>query len=145
VAAQSTLCLPPRPAPERTERDDGDYPCVSEARFRRRERGRPTLPLTDLAAGLPDEALNYLQDTTLQDAIDAMGLLPLERDVLELRAAGAPIREISERLGVRKWRVERAVTRIRARYNAVRRAPRRAPAAGWQEVYLSETRRVGKK
>ena len=81
----------------------------------------------------------------LQDAIDAMGLLPLERDVLELRAAGAPIREISERLGVRKWRVERAVTRIRARYNAMRRATRRAPTAGWQEVYLSETRRAGKK
>jgi DNA-directed RNA polymerase specialized sigma24 family protein len=70
-----------------------------------------------------------------------MKLRPLERSVLELRVAGVSIRDIAGRIGVPKCRVERALVRIRSRFAAVRRAP----DAGWQDVYLSETRRAGKR
>jgi DNA-directed RNA polymerase specialized sigma24 family protein len=141
VAALLTHSLPAPPDAEPVEPSPDEYPCVSEARFERRERERRALPLTDLAAGLPVEAVNYLQDTAFQDALAAMKLRPLERSVLELRVGGVSIREIAVRIGVPKCRVERALHRIRNRFASTRRAP----ASGWQDVYLAETRRAGKK
>lgn len=139
MAAQ-TITPEERRRATRVRSGSGPYPFVSEDQFDRRNRRHADLPLTDLASGLPARAVDYLADSMLSDAIRAMALTPLQARVLELRAAGVPVREIAERLGVGKWRIEGAIRRIRARF----RARRHAPAEGWQEVYLSETRRAGR-
>lgn len=139
MAAQTLLPAPVRRAP-RGARDGCPYPFVSERQFDRRNRRHADLPLSDAASGLPVAAVNYLQESTLAEAIAAMRLRPLDRRVLELRADGMPIREVAERLGVSKARVEHSLRRIRRRF----RARHAAPSNGWQEVYLDETRRVGK-
>ena len=146
MAAPKTLrdSTPPETATRTRLEVTNDYPCMSEARFRRHDRAHPSLPLTELAAGLPQDALNYLAETLEEESMRTMGLSVEERAVLGLRLTGCSMRDVAERLGISKSRVEKALVRIRACYVALQGAHRSAAATGWQEVYLSETRRSGK-
>jgi len=141
-APSTSECLdgPPAPRHRLARRTGAD---------RRRALGPPTLPLAESLPGLPPVVTDYLEESALCEALDALGLNPLERAVAEMRIAGATVREIADSSGIRKWRIERALASIRRRVVAARHGalPVRAAArgaAGWQDVYLSETRRRGK-
>lgn len=118
----------------------GAYPFVSEEQFDRRIQRHADMPLTDLSAGLPTQTMRYLWETAMLETMEALGLSPFERRVLELRVDAAPIREIAARTGVPKYQVESALRHIRRLF----KHRRDQACGGWQDVYLSETRRLGK-
>lgn len=126
----------------------GESPCSAERTPKRRVRRQPALPLSESVSGLPAGVRDYLDATSLRELLDDLNLGPLERAVAEERLAGATIREIAASSGIKKWRVERAMEMVRRRWRERREAD--APSrptrhtAGWQDVYLSETRRRGK-
>lgn len=114
-----------------------DYPSLSEYNFARSERRHPTVPLPDSTPGRSPAEDAYLDQTEMNDRIAALHPRPLDRAVLELRLRGLSIRAIAEETGLKRWRVEEAIRRLRRAW----RRSRPSPTHGWQAVYRDETNR----
>ncbi|HEY3269019.1 MAG TPA: sigma factor-like helix-turn-helix DNA-binding protein [Armatimonadota bacterium] len=116
-----------------------EYPFLSDHDLQRREFRRKSVCLNDFLAGLNPAEEAYLFASQLADLVDALRLPLLERAVLELRLQGRTIREIAALTGLKKWRVEQAIRRLRRAWRISRKAS--SPHQGWQSAYLSETQR----
>lgn len=128
-------------APLADPRDE--RPFLTDSQLASREARHPACRIPDNAVGLPAEALDYLECSRRAEIIASLRLHPVVRAVTLMRLGGYTVREIALITGLRKWRVERALRTVR------RKLERRAgndgyAAAGWQDVYLTETRRKGK-
>jgi DNA-directed RNA polymerase specialized sigma24 family protein len=119
---------------------DDAFPCYTETQMRRRESRRPSLPISDLLAGLAPQAHAYLLESEEEEYLDALGLDGLERLVARMRMDGLTVREVAAAVGVKKWRVESAIKSIRRKYLSLRD---RDSSDGWQEAYREDLRRRG--
>jgi DNA-binding CsgD family transcriptional regulator len=120
-----------------------DHPFYSDLQMRRRDVKHPALPLYDSVSGLPPRVIDYLVNSKVAEDLGALRLHPLELTVAEMRAAGCSLREIARATGVSKWTVEQVLMMVRRRLRS-RHHAEQSGAAGWQEVYLAETRRRGR-
>lgn len=125
----------------RYERRKEEYPCYSEVEYSKRDRAHPTLPLNETLDRFTAPDHPYLEETEDDELLESLGLCFVDLTVLRLKMAGCTIRSIAANLGLKKWKVERTLKRIRAAYQ------NRAECGmlGWQAVYRAETRRQGSK
>jgi len=125
----------------RYERRKEEYPCYSEVELRKRDIAHPTLPFNETLDVLTAPDHPYLDETEVDDLLESLGLSFIDLIVARMKMAGCTIRSIVESTGLKKWKVERSIRRIRAAYE------NRAEGGmlGWQGVYRAETRRQGSK
>jgi hypothetical protein len=121
----------------------GDYPFCSDRQLARRDSKHPTERLSGSEAAMANSALAYLERSRCIELLDALRLHPVDREVARLREDGFTVREIVEKTGLKKWRVERALETVQHRLRAAQRVEP-GGAVGWQDVYLAETRRRGR-
>lgn len=88
--------------------------------------------------GLPEEAVNYLADSAVEDLIDAAGLSAMQEICFRLHLAGMSANQIARTLNLAHQIVRR---RLDAAARKVRKAYADGPYAGWREVYIAEVNR----
>lgn len=125
----------------RFERRKEEYPCYSEVEYRKRDGAHPSLSFNETLDILTAPDHSYLDETEVDDLLENLGLSFVDLTVLRMKMAGSTIRSIAANLGMKKWKVERTMKRIRAAYQ------NRAECGmlGWQAVYRAETRCQGSK
>lgn len=125
----------------RYERRKEEYPCYSEVEYRKRDRAHPSLSFNETLDVLIAPDHPCLDESEVDDLLENLGLSFVDLTIARLKMAGGTIRSIVESTGMKKWKVERSIRRIRAAYE------NRAEGGmlGWQGVYRAETRRQGSK